>query len=101
MKNYKDYPSVSLGYSDIARLIVDSPAKLSWLKFGGDNEYYAYLVDEEAEIGDHYSLEFEAEYWIQIYDDRGLTFKVYADQIKVYRAGNYGCIIQTIGRKEY
>lgn len=100
MKNYKDYPIAHLGNSDIARLIISSNDKVEYLKFGGDGSYKAYLVDEEAEIGAHYEQVFEATSWLKIYDDDEMTFKVYADRIKVYQAGQRGCIIQTFGRSE-
>lgn len=97
MKNYKDYPRYHLGCSDIARLILSSHDKLEYLNFGGDGSYKAYLVDEEAEIGAHYGLVFEATSWLTVFDDDERTLKIYAKEIKVYQAGECGCIIQTIG----
>ena len=101
--DYHEYEKVRLGGSDIAALIMvgcgEEDLTTKPLNFGIDGSYNAYLVDEEAEIGDHYSLRGEFEAWLKIYDDDGLVFKVYADKIKVFRAGEMGCIIQTFGRE--
>ena len=75
MKSYKEYEKKYIGMSDIANLILagssDNGLKLAVLHFGMDNDYYAYIVDADAEIG-----EFNA------------------NKISVYRAGEMGCIIQ-------
>ena len=34
--------------------------------------------------------------WLKIYDDEGLTEDYSADKIRVYRAGDFGCIIQLL-----
>lgn len=69
--------------------------KLQKLHFGGDGNYSAYLVDDpDAEIGSHYSLVATFEKWLKIYDDEGLVFRGDAREIKVYQAGQFGCIIQ-------
>lgn len=52
---------------------------------------------EEAHIGEHYNLVFEGTNWIRIYDDNELTLHAKADVIKIYRAGEFGCIIQLLG----
>ena len=104
-KSYKEYPLVSIGSSDRAALTLvgmevgGMGAHL--LKFGGDGDYRAYLVDEKAEIGWHYSLADVYEHWLNIYDDSGLTFKVHSPGSKfyIYRAGDYGCIIQTVEKE--
>lgn len=100
MKNYKSYPTLSLGCSDIARVILSTHDQLSYLHLGGDGSYKAYLVDEEAEIGAHYRLAFEATSWLKIFDDTDLVAKIYAERIKIYRAGECGCIVQVIGRED-
>lgn len=104
-RNYHDYEKVGLGCSDIATLILVGCHKGSGLtaeplKFGGDSYYSAYLVDEDAEIGSHYRLETTFNYWMKVYDDEKIRFCVDADEIRVYSAGNYGCIIQVIGKKD-
>lgn len=54
MKSYKDYEKKYIGMSDIANLILagssDNGLKLAVLHFGMDNDYYAYIVDADAEI---------------------------------------------------
>lgn len=111
MKSYKEYDREFIGDSDIAALIfvgtTKDGLKANILNFGSDGRYNAYIVDENAKIGDHYTLEMEFETssgfraWLKIYDDVGLMADYKADKIRVYRAGDFGCIIQLIGKKEY
>ena len=88
MKSYKEYEKKYIGMSDIANLILagssDNGLKLAVLHFGMDNDYYAYIVDADAEIKS----------WLRIYDDSFLTQEFNANKISVYRAGEMGCIIQ-------
>lgn len=99
-KTYKDFKTVHLGCSDIATLIMDGCRKDKGMEpqhlyFGEDGSYSAYLVDDpDAEIGSHYSHVATFEKWLKIYDDEGLVFRCDAREIKVYRAGEFGCIIQ-------
>lgn len=99
MKSYKDFKKAFIGSSDIAALTLlgydpDKGAVPHLLKFGGDNSYYAYIVDApDVEIGEHYTLAFHFESWLRIYDDEGLTLQKSASNIDIYTAGNYGCII--------
>ena len=102
MKAYKDYETKIIGESDIATLILvgvekENGLKLSTLNFGEDGVYKAYIVDENAIIGNHYTKIDTFNHWVRIYDDFGLTYKIQAEEINVYRAGDFGCIIQTIG----
>lgn len=104
MKNYKDFEKVFIGDSDIASLILAGCEKskglvLKELHFGIDNSYYAYVVDEDTEIGSHYKLAAEFDTWMKIYDDDSLVKSYTADKIKVYRAGEMGCIVQLIGKR--
>ena len=85
MKSYKDFEKEFIGDSDIATLIMlgyDSKEKdgllLKKLNFGEDGNYRAYIVEGQAEIGSHYEL--VAEF----------------DVIKVFRAKEFGCIIQLL-----
>lgn len=102
MKNYKEYEEKFIGGSDIAALILvgcdENGLKTSHLNFGEDGSYRAYIVDENAEIGAHYKKVADFKYWFKIYDDHGLTYRVNAKEINIYRAGDFGCIIQVIGR---
>lgn len=100
MKTYKDFPSVWIGDSDIAALLLrpcyGNPTEL---KFGGDGSYRAYLVTEAASIGAHYTQVLTTNAWLWIYDDNERTFVIYAPEITVYRAGDRGCIIYAPGGK--
>ena len=102
MKSYKEYEEKLIGGSDIAALILvgcdENGLKTSHLDFGEDGSYRAYVVDENAEIGAHYKKVANFECWLKIYDDDGLTYRVNAREINIYRAGGFGCIIQTIGK---
>ena len=77
MKSYKEYEKKYIGMSDIANLILagssDNGLKLAVLHFGMDNDYYAYIVDADAEIGEHYTKVAEFKSWLRIYDDSFLT----------------------------
>lgn len=98
MKSYREYEKHSIGASDIASLTVRTPGCAFELNFGEDGSYMAYIVDEDATIGDHYKLVKECSCWIWIYDDDGMSYKAYADKIRIYQAGGFGCIIQLIGK---
>lgn len=102
MKSYKDFERHCIGTSDIAKLvIVGCNTEPSYLAFGGDDTYLAYIVTEEAEIGGHYSEVYRCSTWIKIYDDAGLTLNLrtqnIGDPIVVYRAGERGTIIYAPG----
>lgn len=102
MKSYKKYDNITIGFSDIAQLILRFPCQPPVeLNFGGDGEYIAYIVDEDAEIGAHYHEVARGDYWAWIYSDEGRTLRIdtagNVGEIVVYRAGDYGCIIQIIG----
>lgn len=101
MKNYKEFEQQFIGDSDIATLILvgcrgEEGLKTEQLHFGEDGSYRAYIVDADTEIGSHYKKIAAFNYWLKIYDDDGLTYDVNADEINIYRAGEYGCIIQVI-----
>lgn len=108
MRNHHDYPKKYIGCSDIASLIFvgirpdeEETPELDHLKtlplhFGGDRGYSAYTVDADAEIPLHYVLVASFKHWLKVYDDDSLVAKLSADRINVYRAGEYGCIIQLI-----
>lgn len=102
MKNYKEYEEKSIGASDVAALILvgcdENGLKTDILNFGEDGYYSAYIVDEDAEIGAHYKKVACFESWLKIYDDDDLTYRVNAREVNIYRAGDFGCIIQVIGR---
>lgn len=97
---YKDCGKVFLGASDIASVILRTPNEVNILKFGSDGTYSAYFIDAdkgECEIGEHYKEEFAFSGWLKVYDDDMVQCKLYAESIKVYRAGDFGCIIKASG----
>lgn len=100
MKNYKCFSKEYIGESDRAELTMCDPdgAKVG-LHFGQDDAYMAYVVDGQAVIGSHYTLEATFKGGIKIYDDRGLAFEREAETVKVYRAGQMGCIIQLFNER--
>ena len=99
MKNYKSFPKQYIGSSDISALVlvgfqdgVGATAKL--LEFGKDRSYSAYICEgEEVEIGSHYDLAAEFNIWAKIYDDEKLVRNFRGRHIRIYRAGQEGCII--------
>ena len=97
-KTYKDFEKTYIGSSDIAALTLtgmgEDGVKAEILRFGGDNSYHAYIITEDdVEIPQHYELNHEFRTWMTIFDDHEKTFKIRSKEIKVYRAGTYGCII--------
>lgn len=100
-KSYKDFNQTYIGTSDYSKLVTVGCGMLGnvhaeILGFGEDNDYYAYVVDDSATIGEHYIPVFEYYNWMKMYDDNGLVNEFNAKRISVYRAGKYGCIIQLI-----
>ena len=102
--SYKDV-CVVLGGSDIATLIMvgmtmeDRPATTSHLdmkelSFGEDGEYSAWLIDGDTSVPEHYTLTAEFKNWLKIYDDEGYCTYFTAPFIRVYQAGQFGCLIQ-------
>lgn len=102
MKNRKEYAKIFIGSSEIAGVIVRGAMKLSEIAFGEDSSYYAYLVDENCEIPSAYKMVFETDGWLKIYDDFGLTVDMWSKgDIKIYRCGMQGVIIQVEKFDEY
>lgn len=104
MTNYKN-DMRHIGASDAAALVMvgisEQQMKSQLLHFGKDGSYKCYFCNERNEIPDHYKAVAEFEQWLMIYDDNALTLNVHADKIVVYRAGEMGRIIQTLGNVEY
>ena len=104
MKTYKEYGKITLGYSDIASLtLVGIKGKKELtseiLQFGSDGNYSAYIVPENTEIPEHYKEISAFTDWLRIYDDDSKVADLSADEIKIFRAGNFGMIIQIINPK--
>lgn len=106
MKTYKEYSKEYIGSSDIATLILfgikeNIGPEPMMLFFGEDGSYYAYIIPfNDVEIGKHYKKITEFTKWLKIYDDRGLVMDINAKKISVYRAGEFGCIIQMTNDEE-
>lgn len=101
-KNYKDYKKIYIGESERAELTLrffNSEKKAidcQGLHFGCDGAFEAYIImDADAAIPGYYQLVFESTSpWLDIIDDIGLScYFSNLENIKIYRAGNYGCII--------
>ena len=101
MKTYKEYKRMTLGYSDIATLMLvgfkDEDIASEFLHFGSDGNYSAYVVPEDTEIPEHYKKVAEFSHWLRIYDDDSKVADFKADEIRLFRAGDFGLIIQIIG----
>jgi len=97
MKSYNEFDKVYIGGSDGACLILASYQKLQDLYFGEDNDYKAWFVDEVIELPHHYKKEFECDNWVKIYDDVERVIEINAEHIKIYRAGEMGCLIYAPG----
>lgn len=101
MKTYKDFEKQYIGTSDMASLILagykDGEGFVTLpLHFGQDDSYNAYIVEGEAEIGNHYEKRAEFESWMKIYDDEELVKSFKGNKIIVYRAAEMGCIVQIL-----
>lgn len=102
---YKDYEKKHIGCSDIACLILvgcraSEGVKAEKLLFGEDGSYSAYVVEqtehEDVKIESHYTKVATFNHWLKIYDDDGKTFACRGKEINIYRAGEFGCIIQIL-----
>lgn len=103
MKTHYAYTKHYIGGSDVARLIICDAVDTKRLNFGSDGSYFAYFVDGDCLIPDNYRLVYESPkselmdtVWVKIYDDDGLTQTLEGQKIKIYRSGDFGCIIQII-----
>lgn len=105
MRTYKDFEKTYIGGSDIASLVLvgyraNEGLKTEPLYFGEDGSYSAYIVEqtenEKIKIESHYKKIATFNHWLKIYDDDGKTFDRRGKEINIYRAGEFGCIIQII-----
>lgn len=92
MTNYKEN-KMSIGSSDLAQLVLRSPEGIATLDFGEDGSYGAYIVYDDALIPSHYHRVFSAKSWLWVYDDDGIAAKFKGKYIRVFRAGERGCLI--------
>ena len=101
MKTYKNYEKKFIGVSDYATLILvgcdKNGLKTEQLHFGEDGWYSAYIVEgADVIIDSHYEKVATFNHWLKIYDDTARTFCEHAKEFNIYRAGDFGCIIQII-----
>lgn len=75
------------------RFCASNGSEVEILKFGQDDSYSAYFVDEEIELPEHYELVAEGSNWLWVYDDAGRALRCSAEKIQIYRAGQMGCLI--------
>lgn len=95
MKTYKNFEKRFIGASNSAYLtLTGADGAKAELKFGEDGEYYAYIVPENTEIGNHYTKRAEFEGSVTITDDDGDEVRLIADKIEFFRAGEFGCVIR-------
>lgn len=101
-KDYRTYPVIDLGYSEIATLIAAGKRPYgetgSWVKtfavcFPMEGEQKAYLVGECAVIPESFKLIDTVADWCNIYDDEKLVYTVRGCNISFYRDG-MTCIIK-------
>lgn len=103
VKSYREFDKTTIGESDRAELVMLGPSRsgetsATKLCFKEDSLYSAYIVTGfDVDIGPHYALVAVFKTWLRIYDDFGMSFKAEADQIEVYRAGDFGCVIKLVG----
>lgn len=101
MKNYKDYPLIGFGMSDIASLVlvyfdnVDYEVQSSILHMGSDGTYRGRVVCNDVEIPSHYTKQFSINAsWLKIYDDEGVCWSYKGDAtIEFYTAGERTLLI--------
>ena len=106
MKNYRDYPLIGLGMSDMASLVlvyfdnVDFEVQSRILPMGSDRAYKGRIVYNDVEIPSHYTKQFSINAsWVKIYDEDSLVWIGKGDAIyEFYTAGERTLLIN-INRK--
>ena len=102
MKNYRDYPLIGFGMSDIASLVlvyfdnVDYEVQSKILPMGSDRSYRGRVVYNDVEIPSHYTKQFSINAsWVKIYDEDSLVWMGKGDAIYVfYTAGERTLLIK-------
>lgn len=110
--NYKNYDRFYIGSSAVSFLtcLFDDEShtghrnvcQSSILAFKSPDSYYAYLVDENAEIGPGFELFDSGSGCLSILDDERRLFKTCkAEEIRIYRSNEDELIIQFIGATRF
>lgn len=101
MKNYKNYTKEIIAMSDVAQFTVTASPKSLFaetkkmvINTGRDGVYRAYIVDGDAEIGNHYKLVLESNNELIFESEERIVFK--GNNVRFYRAGNEGFIVQVL-----
>ena len=102
MKNYRDYPLIYLGMSDMASLVlvyfdnVDYEVQSRILPMGSDRSYRGRVVYNDVEIPSHYTKQFSINAsWVKIYDEDSLVWMGKGDAIyEFYTAGERTLLIK-------
>lgn len=100
-KHYKEYDKIFIAETDIATIKILTSYRYDEIPTGIDGFFGAYLVDNQAIIGEHYKniLTIDETYFLIIADEYSMNQKFEFDNkktIKIYNAGNFGYIIQII-----
>ena len=101
---YKDFEQVFIGCSSYQKYpkldvvgLKNGKGAVQQLYFGEQGSYYAYIItDPKIKIEDKYTKVHTFNQKLLIYDEHLMRFSIYADEINIYRAGDFECIIQAI-----
>lgn len=96
---YKSCTKENLGVTDVATLIALTEDKADIIELGIDGDINAYMANEYTEIPSHYTHTKTYTDEVSFLDAELNSLTIKADEIKVYRCGNAGLIIQSIGLK--
>ena len=102
MKNYRDYPLIGFGMSDIASLVlvyfdnVDYEVQSKILPMGSERSYRGRVVYNDVEIPSHYTKQFSINAsWVKIYDEDSLVWTGKGNALyEFYTAGERTLLIK-------
>lgn len=96
---YKECHKDILGMTDIARIITLTEDEVDEVHLSIDGLIKPYMANEYTDIPNHYSLVKEFKNEVTFLDDDVKILKIKADEINIYRCGDTGMIIESIGLK--
>ncbi len=94
MKSYKKYPKQFIGSSDDCFLYATTNQKNMKIFFEQDGDYFAYIVDKDANIGQDFRYIGKSYEKLEIKDEFGNNFAFEAKVIKMYINDKNKLIIQ-------